>query len=592
MFVFTRSIGKCKRIKEHPLNLQIHSLQMSKNGPAGKLSNISCCLCRSKKIKCDRQLPSCDFCRKADIICEYPLNNRGPSLARLKRRQKVGTSRFYGFNSVNQTLSRANKNFFNRDYELGKESTMKRTKLLSSTPLYQKYLENAQVLLSKIELVEQSVMSSIYANIVDFFSLKNVISSGQRLNYKHILLCYSLLLLSGRYGEDPFVEKRSDLLMEIEKEVQKAPDSTEKIASLMILMDYHYFLGNIETSWKLLFSATSISYALGLHEGTSGIWTFLIFYDSVICSTIGRPSSIHSINSENIRRLCGGYGEIALLMRQTNEIFPSARSKAKLGKILELDESYDILVKRLSGCEEVDISNGRKWETSLKILLLTSSRIKLLYPEHNNHSIIKRQLLEAFSHFINYYEKCLLNLISEEVKNKSKVFFFKTQFSVVQCCCFQAFLLCFCFLSRHSTSIIEDSSVIKKSEESTVISDPNEHQMIREISQLVAERETTFKNIFFGNYMVDIFKSIEWLLRKLVTYQQPVFSSIQIQNQEILGSMPALPSNGSWRDANSNEMAQETIPSNFEYAETENWVSECAQSDSIFFFSPDNFPPK
>lgn len=250
-----------------------------------------------------------------------------------------------------------------------------------------------------MELVEHSVASSTYAELIDFSSLKTLIYSINQLNREQILLLYSLILLSGRFEEEPFSERRRDLLEEVGIEAQRAPDTTEKIVSLILIMDNQYFLGNIETSWKLLFSATSICYALGMHEKPSKIWPILVFYDSIICSTIGRPSSIHSINADSIKKLCMGYGEIAMLNRQTNEIFPSFHRKANLGRILELDERFEVLANDLKGQIKKQHTPSKEWELSLKLLLLTSGRIKLLFPDHKNHAIIEKQLQLALLNF-------------------------------------------------------------------------------------------------------------------------------------------------------------------------------------------------
>lgn len=85
------------------------------------MSRISCVTCRSKKMKCDRQLPTCHFCETKHILCEYPPDNKNMSQRSVQRRRKLGKLRYYGCNSVNHTLSEANKVFFNRDFEVEKE---------------------------------------------------------------------------------------------------------------------------------------------------------------------------------------------------------------------------------------------------------------------------------------------------------------------------------------------------------------------------------------------------------------------------------------------------------------------------------------
>ena len=35
------------------------------------MRGISCTNCRSRKIKCHRQLPTCSFCRDNGLVCSY-----------------------------------------------------------------------------------------------------------------------------------------------------------------------------------------------------------------------------------------------------------------------------------------------------------------------------------------------------------------------------------------------------------------------------------------------------------------------------------------------------------------------------------------
>lgn len=55
-------------------------------------SGLACYACKRRKVKCDRQLPVCALCRKANAVCEYPTHAEKPgpktgSLQGIKRRR-------------------------------------------------------------------------------------------------------------------------------------------------------------------------------------------------------------------------------------------------------------------------------------------------------------------------------------------------------------------------------------------------------------------------------------------------------------------------------------------------------------------------
>lgn len=63
-------------------------MEASEAGPPpsnrGHAHPRSCQLCRSRKIKCDRQQPSCSSCAKTAALCEYP-GGRGRAPKRPRR---------------------------------------------------------------------------------------------------------------------------------------------------------------------------------------------------------------------------------------------------------------------------------------------------------------------------------------------------------------------------------------------------------------------------------------------------------------------------------------------------------------------------
>ncbi|KAF1964327.1 hypothetical protein BU23DRAFT_64704 [Bimuria novae-zelandiae CBS 107.79] len=45
-----------------------------------KMSKTVCKLCRQRKTRCNRKLPKCDYCVKADVECQYVKDKSKPGL--------------------------------------------------------------------------------------------------------------------------------------------------------------------------------------------------------------------------------------------------------------------------------------------------------------------------------------------------------------------------------------------------------------------------------------------------------------------------------------------------------------------------------
>jgi hypothetical protein len=56
---------------------------LAPRAPASKGSKSrSCVVCRSRKVRCDKQSPACSNCRRANIACVFPSDDRPPRWAR------------------------------------------------------------------------------------------------------------------------------------------------------------------------------------------------------------------------------------------------------------------------------------------------------------------------------------------------------------------------------------------------------------------------------------------------------------------------------------------------------------------------------
>ena len=70
------SVGTSEKNPTSPASARIHS-----SGPAQAPKLRSCLVCRTRKVRCDRQSP-CSKCRQANISCVFPSTARPPRWAR------------------------------------------------------------------------------------------------------------------------------------------------------------------------------------------------------------------------------------------------------------------------------------------------------------------------------------------------------------------------------------------------------------------------------------------------------------------------------------------------------------------------------
>lgn len=547
------------------------------------LSIISCLQCRTKKIKCGRDIPKCHGCEKKGCLCEYPETNRKTS-TRLNRKRKFENIRFYGLNSVNHAFFTANKAFVNSDYELETKKAREQMKIYFTTTVFKKYMGNRDEVVAKIEKVENSLNGPLYAEVIEFSSLKQVLKSSQRISCRNLLLIYSLLILSGRFETTKFTEIKSELLVEFEDMVHKAPDSRQKVVSLLFLSDHYHFNGDIELASKSIFHATSISYALGLHQTPSKLWTMLLFYDSMVCSIIGRPTSIHKAKGHDIQELCEGFGAIAMLVRDTNDVILEFQNKNWLSRVIDLDEKYNEMIQSIQ--KEISLKPAKTHIPILyfKLLLVIANRTKLLFPGYTKHNFVKEQLKGACSQLSQKFEEMHEQFLSVNLVSSTDPFFFRNQFPFAYCFCFQGFLLYFVFLSAQALTRVKQST-----ESISTISTPtvqNRPSIASDqwIISFLSRRNNEFKHFVFDCYMDDIFHSIECLLSRTTELQLDnelgrTFSgpaSIEIEYSNTMGDTP----NSSMKDPSQ-------ISSGNDFAE---WVSRCTFDDPLFFQSANNLP--
>lgn len=325
------------------------------------LSIISCRQCRDRKVRCSRQIPKCKSCTKRNCECFYPQTQRKTS-TKLNKKRKNDNTRFYGLSSVNRVLFEVGMPFCNVDYELENKLAPSHMKKLTSSLVYQKYIEDPQDALAAIKRIQSSVGCSLFEEIVDLGALEHTLSSGREVDYQGLILTYAVIIVSERFVTPaPDV---ADLIDELTFAIEECPDCLEKVSALILLADYYHYNFKIETAWKRTFLATSIAYALGLHLESSKVWPMLVLHDALLCSIVGRPSSIKAVDSQRTSNACHDWGEIAVLLRDSNEILLAACDWT-IEKVISLDFRFNDLIERVKN----DMNKSSMVENPNKTLL-------------------------------------------------------------------------------------------------------------------------------------------------------------------------------------------------------------------------------
>lgn len=340
-----------------------------------ELYKLSCTRCRSKKIRCNKQAPCCSNCLKKELSCKYPSHFRNVKLKK---------SRYYGLTSVNSILKEASMDTVNSDSIIENDTIS--TSCLNQELYNDIFVINYEENFSKfIKLIQSIKLIKFYELFIDFKELIKCFKVELK-NIERIGMIYSLLLL--RSNDEVFETEIKKLLLVL-------PDSNFKVSIQLILIEHYYQISKLEDSWKELYNVTRMAYALGIHKNQENIWKSIVFYDTVICFTIARPSSVHRTLFKNKEF----HKESIEIIRVTNfEVLDLNDSNIYLS-IVDIDRKLDILKK----------DNEKELLDKYFMLLLFSCSIKLHYPFTSSYPFSKFRIEILFKEFMNYLKFFLIN---------------------------------------------------------------------------------------------------------------------------------------------------------------------------------------
>lgn len=478
------------------------------------LSIISCRQCRQRKIKCGRQFPGCDNCVKRSYECNYPDTHRKTSTKLVKSR-KHANARYYGFSSVNRSLFEAGMPFCNVDFELEGKYASSSMKRFINSKVYKKYIEEPSFILQAMKLVKNSASYSFFEHIVDVNALETNLKLKKGCGFQTLLLLYAVTILSERFFDSP--PDVQDLIEELHLLLDDCPDCPEKVSSYILLADYYHCNFKIEAAWKRIYLATSIGYALGLHSTSSKIWAMLMFEDSLLCSILGRPSSISKINPKLIHNLCDGWGEIALFLREFNAVLLDLESEHSIEKVICLELKCDTIIEKTRSSlndRHTQYDQKLKFLDYLKLLIMVSSQVRLLFPLFSKHRLIKRRLDENCSGLANLLCELFEYLTNSGLATRNNFFNIRSHFFPAYCCVFQAFLFQFLFTSSELVKVSDKEEACAGQ-----VSIPRDLTNVNSAVSSLSNTVTLLKNfdyvadkINFCGFMRDVFESFRALL--------------------------------------------------------------------------------
>lgn len=109
----------------------------------------------------------------------------------------------------------------------------------------------------------------------------------------------------------------------------------------------------------------------------------VVLQDSLLCSVLGRPTSISCVDSNLVSDQCDGWGEIAILLREGNDMLLNVKSETCVEKAISLDLKIDDVIERTKRnmCSSERSDNPVILSVGyLKICILAASRMKFLFP--------------------------------------------------------------------------------------------------------------------------------------------------------------------------------------------------------------------
>lgn len=350
-------------------------------------SKVSCQSCRLRKVRCDKILPHCFNCTKKLLACDYPGKFRNKILEEPAKepptKGKAATNFYYGPNS---------------SYYL--ETTTKRATPIVDSATAKMYPIPVTIAKLLMELMfsklRDSSMWDLYSEFVDLGDLWLKIADKESLDAENILMLYGIVMLSTRFVsvlEEARILEIKESFFAISAE---APLSIGKVTGQMLFCDFFYYRFEINQSFRILFMAVADAYALGIHRKNHKAWRMLTFFDAIICSCVGRPTSIYQSfltpipegTSETTTKMIKA---IELVRKSNNEML-NLPDMPNYNRILALDTEHDIIMKELE--EDDHLTNQ-----TLVGLLLTN-QLKLHYSFHLVHEFSDYKLKALLCKFL------------------------------------------------------------------------------------------------------------------------------------------------------------------------------------------------
>ncbi|CAI4045776.1 hypothetical protein SUVC_12G0040 [Saccharomyces uvarum] len=545
------------------------------------LSIISCKKCRQRKIRCGRQFPICQNCIKRSCECSYPRTLRKSS-TKLTKKRKDANARFYGFSSVNRSLFQVGMPFCNVDFELEGENATSQLKKFTSSPVFEKYIGNPEPITAAIQSIRDSFSCSFFDEILDLNLLEQSISSKHNLDYQTLLLSYGVIIISERFSDTP--PDVAEVITELNLLLDNCPDCPEKVSSLNLLSEYYHYNFRIEAAWKCIFFAASIGYSLGLHIASSKTWTMLVLQDALLCSVLGRPTSISCINAKLIGQLCDGWGQIAITLRESNELLLNLKSESCLEKAILLDMKCDDFIEK---CKKKMYSSEKIENPAfvlvgyLKICIMAASRIKLLFPFFAEHRSIKAQLDENCSSLAGCLCGLFQLLVTSGLCSEGKKFPLRPHFFPAYCSTFQGFLLQFLYSSNELLRNSDETS--NKTSSTFLPKDLGRASLVlpslSATATLMEKYDLVMGKVTFCSFMADVFASFQALLnQKRLGTNRPNSVDTSREGRPFTPAMSGITSENS---DNSSPLIMGDIA---------DWITSCF-SDGITHFYPSEQPP-
>lgn len=476
--------------------------------------------------------------------------------------------------------------FCNVDFELEGKYAASSMKRFTTSEVFQRYIEEPAFVIKALQLLRESASYPFFEQLFELEALQSGLASKQGCGYQTLLLLYAVTILSERFFDTP--PDVQDLIEELHLLLNDCPDCPEKISSYILLADYYHYNFRIEEAWKRIYLATSIGYALGLHRTPSKIWTMLVFQDSLLCSILGRPTSISKINPKLIHDCCDGWGEIALLLRDFNNLLLDLESENSIEKVICLEMKCDNFVERTRNrlhSSDTQSDQQRMLLEYLKLLIMVSSQVKLLFPLFSKHRLIQRRLDENCSSLAFFLCELFQYLTENGLATKEKLFKLRPHFFPAYCCIFQAFLFQFLFTSSMllKAPVKGESGSEQASISKYFINGNLTLSSLSRTLSLLNRFDYVADKMTFCAFMKDVFESF----RALFYLGTDGKSAVQILSEDTTGQPTyekALPP--------CDEMASNSqdVPSPFTVEDIADWITSCFP-DGVPYSLPAEYSP-